>query len=647
MSQRLQFAAALIVFAAALRLEAGYSKTQDFRPATPQELAMTSAPGAPGAPAAILDWVRIDDDNYGTSAEYKRIKIFTDEGKKYADVEVTYVPGYPFFGRIAEVGGRTIHPDGTIVPFDGKVYDRVLFKGRGVRVHAKTFTLSDVQPGSIIEYRFTSRWEKNVVLGAHWSLQHDVPVLRAKLSLVPYKGGEFNSFFTYSGLPAGKVPARVNDRFELEMENIPAFEAEDLAPPEQQLRSYVNFHYTYSRLKPEEFWPAEAQNWSKRIENFIGNPNQVKSVAQTLTGANARETATKIYAYVQSLRNYSFEESKTEQELDRQSIGEAKNAGEVVKNKAGYRDELNRTFIALARAAGLPADAVRVAPRDEFFFSMKLPDGEQMSGEVAVVTIDGTAVFVDPGTPLAPFGTLAWEKSNVPGIRVSKGQQPTWIITPQNDPKDAMVKRTADLKIDGETLTGTVTATFSGQEALQRRLRNLTDDEAARKKAFEEEAQKWFAEGASVTLTNLTGATSFDDAMTATYAVTLPNFVSSAGSRTVVPISVFASSGKNPFAATTRKHPIYFDYPRTEEDEVKLTVPESMKVSAVPSPTKMDAGSLGYASDAKADGNTVTFKRSAFVKVMLIEAQHYGPLRSFYSAMLTADQKPLVLVAKE
>jgi len=60
---------------------ARYHKTQEFRAATPGELKMTSVEGAPGAAAAILDWVRIDNDPDATTAEYFRIKIFSEEGK--------------------------------------------------------------------------------------------------------------------------------------------------------------------------------------------------------------------------------------------------------------------------------------------------------------------------------------------------------------------------------------------------------------------------------------------------------------------------------------------------------------------------------------------------------------------------------------
>ena len=647
MPQRVHCAAALLVLVLAANVYGGYSRTQDFKPATPEELAMTKIEGMAEAPAAILHWVRIDDEQQAFSADYYRIKVFTEEGKKYADVEVPYFPAYPLFGRVAEIEARTIRPDGTIVPFDGKVYDKVLIKGKGMKVHAKTFTLPDVQPGSILEYRYSRRWANDVLCDTSWSLQHDIPLVKANLTLTRRKYTGYRSFYTYFGLPPGVAPKEILYKgFELEVQNIPAFQNEPYSPPENQLRAYVNFHYTSSRVKPEEFWPAEAHRWSDTIEDFIGKPEAVKSTAESLIGTDPRVTARKIYAYVQKLRNYSFESAKTEQELDKQSISAAKNAAHVLTKRAGFSDEINRTFVALARAAGLQASAMRVAPRDEFFFTMELLDAEQMAGEVAVVMLDGKEVFLDPGTPGAPFGVVSWEKTNTPGIKVAKGSPSEWLKVPAVDAKAAVVKRAAELKVNGETLEGTVTVTYRDQEALTRRLRSLGDEEAATKKAFEDEVKEWFADGASVKLTKLTGRDSFDDSLVATFDVALPNLVSTAGSRTLVPLSVFAANAPNPFAPATRRNPIYFEHPRTVEDEVKLTVPDSLQVSAVPNTTALNAGALGYKSEAAASTSSVTFRRSMYVDVMLIEAKNYNALRNFYSSVATADQKPLVLVAK-
>lgn len=648
MLQRLSAAVAVAFCFAAANAHAAYSKTQDFRLPTAEEKAMTGVESAPGAPAAILEWVRVDDDTGSYSSEYKRIKVFTEEGKKYGDIELPYMPGFPIYGRITKIDARTIRPDGTVIPFAGKIYEKVVVKVGRQALKAKTFSLPDVQPGSIIEYRYTRHWSGSMLFNTSWAVQHEIPLLRAKLTLKPYDSrGEYASFFTFLGLPEGTRPVKIDSRYELDLENMPAYVEESYAPPEQILKAYVNFYYTSSRVSAAEFWKVEPKNIAKTIEGFLGKAGEAKAAAQRLAAADPQTTAKNIYAYVQTFRNYSFELEKTEQEMKKESITSARNVNDVLKKSAGSRDELNRAFIAIARAAGLHADAVRVAPRDTFFFSDKLADPEQMSGEIAVVTTGNSALFLDPGTPHAPFGTLSWEKTNVPGIRVSKGAEPLWVMTPQPAPEASLTKRIADLTIDGETLTGKVVVTYTGQSALARRLEVLAADETERTKKFEEEAKAWFAGGAVVKLAGLTGAATFDEPLVATYDVTLPNLVSAAGSRTVVPLSVFAANRKNPFAPTTRTHPIYFPYPNTEEDEVTLRVPETLKVSAVPPPSNLNAGSLAYKSEVKADAQSVTLTRRMLVNVMLVDAKNYQPLRTFYTSVLAADQKPLVLVAKE
>jgi hypothetical protein len=624
----------------------GYSRTQDFRPATPEELALKSVPGDAGGEAAILDWVRIDDDTVSTSSEYYRIKILTDEGKKLAEVEIPYVPGYPLYSKITDVQARTIRPDGTVVPFDGKIYDKVLFKARRTAVRAKAFTFADVQAGSIIEYRYIRRWTEGYLLDTHWPVQRDIPVLKSSLKLKPYPTeGQYGSFFTYLGLPPGKVPKLVRDTYELQLENMPALRSERFMPPEEQMRARVNFFYTDSQITLENFWPFQSRKFAEEIEKFIGKGGKAEATRLSAGVTDRNELLHKLYAHVQSLRNLSFEEEKSDQEIKKEKIRDARSAEDVLKKGSGYAIELNRAFVALARGAGFEADSIRVAPRDEFFFSDKLPNERQMSAEISVVNLDGKQIFLDPGTPLAPFGVVSWEKTAVPGIHVTKGK-PSWISTvAQPAAADAVTRRSADLRIEGENLEGTITVTFSGQEALVRRLATVNQDDAARRKAIEDEVKEWFPTGAVLKLTSLKGHDTVEPSVVATFDATLPNLVSSAGSKTVVPVSIFTTTTKNPFSATTRKHPIYFSYPTSEEDEVKLTIPAELKIATIPALSELKGGAMNYRSETKRQEGVITFKRSSSIGVTMIETKYYDAIRNFFNAMGTADEQPLVLVA--
>lgn len=617
--------------ATAVSSYAGFTQSQDFRPATPAELAMKSAPSAPGAPAAILDWVRVDDHPNAISSEYYRIKVFTEEGRKFANVEVTYAPSYPATQRVTEISARTIQPDGKIVPFDGRVYDKVLYKSGRRQWKAKTFVLADVQPGSILEYRYQVRSRQNVLFDEAWILQRSIPLLHAKLTLKPFNTrGQFSSFFTYVGLPVGKVPKRVSDGYHLEVENIAPFTEEALAPPQEQLAARVNFYYTDPRLTPDQFWNVQAADWTTGVEKFIGKEAAYRAHAPK--GAPLKD----LYAKAQALKNLSY--------LDEASEEQAESGAEVLTKGAGYAHEINRAFVGMARAAGYDAHVVRVAPRAEGFFSPQLLDATQISEEVAAVAeASGAVKHLDPGTPGAPFGVLAWDKTNVPGLKMIKSPTLVWTKIEPATPEEALLHRKATVAVNGDSVEGTVVVTFHGQEALRRRANTWNDDDAERTKAFEDEAKAWFPEGASVKLDELTGIKTHEGPVVAKYSVKIP--AAMAGSRVTVPLSLFASVQKNPFAPTTRTHPVYFHYPFKTEDEVTLTLPANLLPAALPPPQALDAGTMKYAAVATREGNVVTFKRTLSIDNMFVEPRYYNPLRGFYNAVIAADQRPLLLVA--
>ena len=70
--------------------------------------------------------------------------------------------------------------------FNGKAFDKTIVKARGREVEAKTFTLSDVQPGSILEYYYTTDFSEDSVFESHWMLNHELFTKSAKFSLNPY-----------------------------------------------------------------------------------------------------------------------------------------------------------------------------------------------------------------------------------------------------------------------------------------------------------------------------------------------------------------------------------------------------------------------------------------------------------------------------
>src|SRR5262245_34614976 len=127
------------------------AQRQSWLPVTAADMALKDVPGNPGAPAVQIYYSQnIDDYKQGEEGEYiyRRIKILTEKGKKYADVEIKVPPDY----RLIDLKARTIQPDGKIVDFTGKPFDKVIAKGKEFTYLAMSFTLADVKVGSTTEY---------------------------------------------------------------------------------------------------------------------------------------------------------------------------------------------------------------------------------------------------------------------------------------------------------------------------------------------------------------------------------------------------------------------------------------------------------------------------------------------------------------
>ena len=185
------------------------SNAEDIPPISPAELTMTSEPLAPGAPAIIL-YRQVDRDDTGLSPHennFVRIKILNEEGRKRADIEI------PFFKesgmKIVKLKARTIHADGSVINFEGKPFDKSIVKAKGLQYMAKTFTLPDVQVGSIIEYSYTLDLPEYFIFDSRWILNDELFTKHATFSLKPYENGD--SFFSlnirwaWHLLPSGQI----------------------------------------------------------------------------------------------------------------------------------------------------------------------------------------------------------------------------------------------------------------------------------------------------------------------------------------------------------------------------------------------------------------------------------------------------------
>jgi hypothetical protein len=645
--RRLAVIAAVILLGAAVCRVPSSSAADEWLPISPEELKMTSVPEAPGAPAVYL-FRQVDrNDAQGRANErnYARIKILTEEGRKYADVEIPYFKNE---GSIINVKARTVRPDGTIANFEGKPFDKTIVKARGLKYLAKTFTLPDVQVGSIIEYQYTYNPQEGYVYDSTWILSEELFTVRGKFSLKP--DASFNvRWSTPVGLPAGNTPPKDDHgTFRMEAQKVPAFQIEDFMPPENELKYRVEFTYVDNsnmETVPDKFWKKEGQRLNSGIETFVGKRKAMEqAVAQIVSASDTPEVKLqKIYAKVQTLRNTTFEAEKTEQEKKREKEKDVNNVEDVWKRGYGNGLQLTWLFLALARAAGFEAYPVMVSVRSVYFFNPAIMNPSQLDTNVVLVKLNGKDVYCDPGTLYVPFGLLPWAETAVQGLRLDKDGG-TWVRTDLPQSSVSRIERKADLKLDDTgSLAGKLTITFTGLEALSRRQEERNVDEADRKKFLEDQVKEYIPVGIDVELTNKPDWGSSSETLVAQYDLKVPGWASSAGRRALLPVALFGATEKRVFEVSSRVHPIYFEFPFRKMDDVTIELPLGWEVSSVPPLKNQDSKAIVYTLKVDNDKGTLRLSRTLNVDVLLLDAKLYPTLRAFFQIVRAADEQQVVL----
>src|SRR5262249_40965730 len=135
----------------------------------------------------------------GTWETFYRIKIFTENGREYGDIQIPYLPKR---ADIENISARVVQPDGRLAEFRGPVYEKTLVRQGKTRVMAKALTLPDVRPGVIIDYRFTMKFNSQRFFGSGpWVMQEKLFIREARLDWRPAVEGVTNRILPRS-MPA-------------------------------------------------------------------------------------------------------------------------------------------------------------------------------------------------------------------------------------------------------------------------------------------------------------------------------------------------------------------------------------------------------------------------------------------------------------
>jgi hypothetical protein len=264
---------------------------------------------------------------------------------------------------------------------------------------------------------------------------------------------------------------------------------------------------------------------------------------------------------------------------------------------------------------------------------------------MAQVRVGERNVFLDPATPFCPFGLIHWSRSDTAGLRPSE-TPPEFFRTPMSVPDMATTQREFNLKFSPEgDLSGEVTVTFTGQEAVTRRLRYILSDEIEIKEALEEEFAALLPKGAKVTLLSVEKMTESSPQVLARFEMSVAGFGIEAGSRVLLPVSPLQGVRQHPFRHAERKYAVYFSYPFREFNDIVISLPEGMSVASAPATKTIQGTNETFSLFCVAESGTkLSIRRDLTVKRYFYPVAEYSIIKSFYDQVRAGDEQQIVLL---
>jgi hypothetical protein len=629
---------------------------------TREELSMTSQPEVPGAPAVYLYREEKTDDDMHVHSIYVRLKVLTEKGKEYANVELPYVAGEGGIS-VTDIAGRTIHPDGTIIPFTGKPYDKLIEKTKEMRYMSKVFTLPDVEVGSIIEYSYRRRLEDNYFLSPSWFIQTKLFTRKAYYTWKPTtkqlvsnddRGQLTSSVAWFPVLPSTadfknvRMPGTgMNEGhlfFELNIHDVPPVPDEEYMPPTSSLTYRVLFYYSPYHTG-EEYWRSEGKHWAKLTDKFIGSGPAVRAAVQEFTSPSDTQDQKlrKIYAAVMKLENTDFTREHTSSEEKSQGLKEVHNTDDILTRKRGSSDQLTELFVAMARAAGMKAYVVDVASRDRDLFIPAYLSFRQFDDYIAIVNVDGKEQYFDPGSRFCPYQQLAWKHTMVGAIRQTEGGS-ALISTPPKPYTQSRVQRVANLTMNEQGVaTGTVSMTYIGDPAIGWRQTSASGDASSLERELHDSVEHLLPQGMDIKVATIEKLDDYESPFVVTFNVKGP-IGSATGKRLLFAGDIFETNSKPSFPHEKRESSVYFHYSYFNQDAVRVNFPPVFSVESLPTAMKQQLKTYAlYSFAAESTPTSVTVHRNYTLGEILYPPNDYPDLRAFYNKFETKDQESVVL----
>lgn len=590
------------------------------------------------------------DIGFQIQSEFKkRVKILTKEGLDRATISIPYYSnassGRDFVSGIEAAAYNLV--DGKIVKtkLDRKyVFDEVV----NDNYHVIKFSLSNVNVGSVIEYRYvySTKFISDI---PEWYFQTDIPVINSKyVILIP-------EFYKFNARLTGFENVKVNEDDKAAKFNIGnnetmtvmckemTFYAHDLPGLDDEVNVWCSRDYLSSvifEIKgcqfPNEPYKSYAHTWKDiivRLEGTdfssnvrISNPYKEDASFKALISLNEDEKISRAYSLVKSKIKWNGQYSL---------IGDSPKV--AVKEGTGDNAQINFVLLSMLKDLDIKAYPILMSRRSRGRLPKSFPTIDKLNTFVlAAETKDGRIFYMDGSATFGGLNVLPKDLLVDEGFVLDSKGTEKWVdLSRLTKNQQAM---TIEATIDSSgNLTGKMVSQYTNQMALLYRSNMAGRDSLTKTDKIQN------AKNIKIDSIKVEGNDSLLEDVVET--IKFSRQLEQEGEFLYFNPMIFKHIAQNAFIQAERKLPIEFDYPYSYKLNCNITIPDNYKIEELPKSVRISL----HENDSKCSyivtqqDNVINIRYTFDINQILYSSSDYGTIKEYFGIVTSVNNNLVVL----
>ncbi|WP_374166196.1 DUF3857 domain-containing protein [Arcticibacter sp. MXS-1] len=594
------------------------------------------------------------DQNFDIVMErHKRVKIFNEKAKDAANVRLEYY-SINHYEELYGLQAQTINlKDGktVITKLDKKqIFTEAVDKNQTALV----FSFPDVQPGSIIEFKY--QWKTGSFSNfPDWEFQSDIPVRYSELTtsvpdLIYYKPqyrihqpffkNKTSSESKSLGTGTESVGYTVDIRTQA-LQNVPSLSNEPYMTSRRDNIESVQFQL--AQIKPiGGFVKSYADTWQKVVNGLTEDEDFGSQLKKKLQGEELLVAKAKSLKTTEEKIAYLFNEVRNTMKwngVDRWYTNDG--ISKAWQKKTGNSTEINLILYRLLHQADVKeACPMIVSTRSHGKINIAYPWLYQFNRTVVHIPVDSTKMFVlDACSKYQPYNTIPDHLLNSYGLSVDKDSK-KYDFVELNAPEAARknVFITAQIKADGKVSGNANIYDFDYHKISSAQLFKTDGEEKFKEWLTEKDnaikINNMKLEGVDIDSLPMKELFDFEmelKGVDGDYIYFNPN--------------LFSSLRKNPFLAEKRTTIIDFGHPSKYTITGTYEIPEHFKADALPKSLNlvMPDKSISFKRIVNEEDGRIMIRYVIDFQKSIYVQDEYPLLRQFYKQMFDMLNEQIVL----